>query len=67
MIKRKKRHSLCIIGFHKFEIVTRTNGYIDVGEVILRHEETQLICTRDNCNKTKGHKNYKWKEFKNSE
>ncbi len=64
MLRKSKRSWLCKMGFHKFKTVTETNGYIDCGEVILRNEETQIICTRDGCNKTNGRKDSKWVKFK---
>ncbi len=67
MLKKKKKHFLCILGFHKFELITKISGYVDIGSVIIRHEEIQLVCIRNNCGKTKGNKNSNYTEFRKKE
>lgn len=59
-----KKPWLCKLGFHKFKSVIEISGYVDCGEVILRNEVTQVVCVRAGCNKTEGHKNSQWIEFK---
>ncbi len=66
-ITKQKKSWLCKLGFHKFEEVTETVGYIDCGKSILKHEESWVECTRAGCNKASGFKRSKWVTFKKKE
>lgn len=65
MLRNRIRKSWwCKLGFHKFEEITETDGYVDLGDVILRNEQTKITCTRSGCNKVIRLEEDRWIEFK---